>query len=134
MAEFDDVLRTQTAHRPSTLTVGRAALQVLRGKDAGARLLFEERARLGAGKLPDLGSKNGTWVGGVCVIEALLSPGDSFQLNDTTVQITPIEDSVTMPLHAADDFYGLVKQSPAIRTLTARLTHLTDNNTTMLVQ
>jgi hypothetical protein len=97
MAEFDDDGGTRTVQRPSTLQVRRARLQVTRGPDAGRSIDFETRARVGAGKfadltltdptvsslhcevvlgadvrLRDLGSKNGTLVGGTRIIEALL--------------------------------------------------------------
>ena len=64
--------------------------------------------------LSDLGSKNGTWVGGVCVVEALLSPGDSFSLGDTTVRVTPVEGGVTVPLHASEHFYMVTEPMPGV--------------------
>jgi transcriptional regulator with GAF, ATPase, and Fis domain len=159
MAEFDDDLRTVSVRRATTLELRRAALQVVKGKDAGQRLEFEGRARIGAGNLADLkladpkvsglhcevaigerlrvrdlGSKNGTFVGGACIVEALLEPGDTITVGDSAIRVLGAEGVTAVPLRAADDFHGLVGQSPAMRALTARLEMLATNDTTVLLQ
>ncbi len=137
----------------------RASLQVLAGPDAGRRFDIEDRARVGARPLADivladarvsglhceftvggealrvrdLGSKNGTFVGTVRILDALLAPGDVVTVGETRLQLTPA-GSRAVPLHDADDFHGLVGQSSAIRALTARLAALAGADTTVLVQ
>src|SRR5215471_17106025 len=101
MSDFDDVGRTVSIERPTSLDVRRAALQVIGGPDAGKRFEIEPSARIGARPLADivladakvsglhceisvgealrvrdLGSKNGTFVGPVRILDALLAPGD----------------------------------------------------------
>jgi transcriptional regulator with GAF, ATPase, and Fis domain len=159
MGEFDDVARTQTVERPRVLQLPRAALAVVKGKDQGHKIEFEARARVGAGnladltlsdpkisslhcevvigervRLRDLGSKNGTWVGSACVVEALLQPGDLFTIGDSTLRVSELAGAVAVPLHDSDDFHGIVGRSAAMRALTARIEKLAATDTTVLVQ
>jgi transcriptional regulator with GAF, ATPase, and Fis domain len=159
MAEFDDVIRTQSVERATSLTLKRATLQVTRGKDSGAQIEFDSRARIGAGnladlkltdpkvsslhcelhigptiRLRDLGSKNGTFGGPARIVEAILAPGDSFTAGDTTLRVAAGSGVSTVPLHELDDFHGLCGRSPAMRALTARLERLAASDTTVLIQ
>ena len=158
-SDFDDPLPTVSIERATRLDVRRASLQVLAGADAGRRFEIEQSARIGARPLADivladakvsglhcelsvgellrvrdLGSKNGTFVGGVRVLDALLSPGDVVTVGETRLQLTPLAGTRALPLHDADDFFGLVGQSAALRALTARLAALAGGDTTVLVQ
>ena len=159
MGDFDDVLPTLTATRPRALDVRRAVLTVVAGRDAGRRHEFDGRVRLGARQLADvvltdpkisglhceitagaelrvrdLGSKNGTFVGAVRVLDALLGPGDVLTLGDTRVQVAPLAERASLPLYDADDFFGLVGRSAPMRALTARLAALAQTDTTALIQ
>jgi transcriptional regulator with GAF, ATPase, and Fis domain len=158
MGEFEDVLATVSIERATTLDVRRATLQVLAGPDAGRRFDIEHTARIGARPLADivlgdgkvsglhceisvgewlrvrdLGSKNGTFVGGVRILDALLAPGDVFTVGETRLQLTPA-GTRALPLSDGDDFHGIVGQSAAIRALTARLGALAAGDTTVLLQ
>jgi DNA-binding NtrC family response regulator len=158
MAELDDALKTLTARRPVTLERRRVRLQVVSGVDAGKGLDFDGRARIGTRRLADLvltdprvsglhceivggdelrvrdlGSKNGTFLGGYRVVEAIVPAGESLELGDTRVRLQPIDERVDVPLSATDDFYGLVGQSAAMRALTARLARLSSSDTTVLI-
>ncbi|MCU1280100.1 MAG: Response regulator of zinc sigma-54-dependent two-component system, partial [bacterium] len=159
MSDFDDLARTVSIERATSLDLRRASLQVLAGPDAGRTFDIEDRARVGARPLADivladarvsglhceftvggealrvrdLGSKNGTFVGTVRILDALLAPGDVVTVGETRLQLTPA-GTRAVPLHDADDFHGLVGQSPAIRALTARLAALAGGDTTVLVQ
>src|SRR5438067_764844 len=97
MSEVDRLVRTQTDLEGATATVGRASLVALSGADRGLRHTFDERVRVGSRglaevvlkdpkvsgvhcevvlgptpRLRDLGSKNGTWLGGHRIVEAFL--------------------------------------------------------------
>jgi DNA-binding NtrC family response regulator len=158
MSDFDDVLRTVTSDRARTLDVGRAALHIVSGRDAGKHHDVVDTARVGARALADivlddpkvsglhcqffagpslrvrdLGSKNGTFVGAVRIIEAILAPGDIVTVGDTRLQLKPL-DARSVPLAEGDDFHGLVGCSAPMRALAARLAALAGNDTTVLVQ
>jgi len=149
---------TVSVHRPSEQAIRRAALQVIAGPDAGKRVEIERIARIGARtladvvladpkvsalhceilvgdslRLRDLGSKNGTFVGGVRIVEAYLSPHDVIAVGDSRLQVVPLGVR-SEPLYEQDDFHGLVGQSAAMRALTARLAQLAGNDTTVLIQ
>src|SRR3954469_12696993 len=107
MADFDDLLATVSVERAASLDVRRAVLEVRAGADTGKRFDIEESARIGARPLADvvladakvsgvhcevvvgdtlrvrdLGSKNGSFVGGVRVLDAIVQPGDIISVGD----------------------------------------------------
>ena len=123
MSDLDELLHTITARRAASLERGRISLQVVAGRDAGKRFDFDGRARIGTRNLADfvltdprisglhceltaeasiivrdLGSKNGTWIGGVRVLEAVVPPGESLQLGDSRVRVAPQSERVSVPL------------------------------------
>jgi DNA-binding NtrC family response regulator len=55
-------------------------------------------------RLTDLGSTNGTTIGGVGVVEALLRGGETIRLGDTLLRVDLVEDADPMPLSAATHF------------------------------
>jgi DNA-binding NtrC family response regulator len=157
MSDFDEAIHTLTAVRPRSASLGCASLQVL-GRGDGERLDFEGSARIGAKpiadlvlgdpkvsslhcevdatrglRVRDLGSKNGTWVGTVRILDALLAPGDVITVGDTRIRVSPAAAPVELALHEQDDFFGLVGASSALRALTARLARLAATDTTVLL-
>ncbi|HXU73624.1 MAG TPA: sigma 54-interacting transcriptional regulator [Polyangia bacterium] len=154
-----DDRRTESIARPATITRKRAILEVTKGASTGARVEFEGRVRVGARpcadfvlddarvsgvhceltigadlRVRDLESKNGTYVNGVRVVEAVLSPGEPFHIGRSKLRVLPVDGLVAMPDHAPDDFYGLVGQSPAMRRLIAQLEPLAEADTTVLIR
>jgi len=156
--EIEATLKTLTVRRPTSLKRQRVRLQVITGRDAGKQHEFDGRARIGTRKMADLvlsdarvsglhceivagdqlvvrdlGSKNGTFLGGYRVVEAVVPAGDSIAVGDTRVRVVPIEELVDVPLAATDDYFGIVGQSAAIRAMTARLERLAGSDATVLV-
>ena len=156
--EIEATLKTLTVRRPTSLRRQRVRLQVVSGRDTGKTHDFDGRARVGTRKMADLvladprvsglhceiiageqlvvrdlGSKNGTFLGGYRVVEAVLPAGDAIAVGDTRIRVVPIEELVDVPLAATDDYFGIVGQSPAIRAMTARLERLAGADTTVLV-
>jgi len=154
----DAELDTLTVRRPVVVRRPSFALHVVGGRDAGKTIEFDVRARVGTRRLADLvltdprvsglhcelladdelrvrdlGSKNGTFLGGYRVVEAVVPAGDSITLGDTQLQVRAVDQLVEVPLHDSDDYFGLVGQSAAIRALTARLQRLATSDTTVLV-
>ncbi|HXU73620.1 MAG TPA: sigma 54-interacting transcriptional regulator [Polyangia bacterium] len=154
----DDERRTVSMVRPASRARGRAILEVLSGRSAGARFPFEGRARVGtrrfadlvvdddrvsgvhceftvAGDLRvrDLDSKNGTYVSGVRVVEAVLAAGEAVTIGRSKLRVVPVEGLVAVPDGTRADFHGLIGQSAAMRTLIARLDAVAPADTTVLI-
>jgi transcriptional regulator with GAF, ATPase, and Fis domain len=158
MMRVDELVHTITSTRQSSLTRRRASLVVVAGRDVGKRLDFDGRVRIGARPLADfvltdakvsglhcevscdsdlrvrdLSSKNGTFLGGFRIIEAVVPPGETIALGDTRIRLQPSSEVVDVPLLDADDFFGIVGQSPAIRAMTARIERLCASDATVLI-
>jgi DNA-binding NtrC family response regulator len=157
VSALEEAVRTLTANRPTELRRRRVVLDVVAGADTGARHVFDGRARIGsrgladlvltdakvsglhceiAGEGPrlrDLGSKNGTFVGGVRVVDVFLSPGELITLGATRVRVTPLEETVPVALSADVRWRGLIACSSAMAALAAQLQRLSSTDTTVLV-
>ncbi|MGZ3438975.1 MAG: sigma 54-interacting transcriptional regulator [Polyangia bacterium] len=159
MSDFDESTWTLAALRPTRLQRQRMRVHILAGPDAGKHHDFDERVRVGKRALSDLvltdpkvsslhceilsrsdltvrdlGSKNGTHVGSVRVIEAVVPPGDTIRLGDTVLRVQPLGELVEVPLAEHFDFHGIIGASPVIREITARLAVLSKSDATVLVQ
>ncbi|MGZ3406182.1 MAG: sigma 54-interacting transcriptional regulator [Polyangia bacterium] len=155
---LDDEPHTITVARPKPYVRRRGVLEIINGVDAGKRVDFEARVRLGSRRFADviipddrvsgihcefalgedlrvrdLGSKNGTFVGGVRVVEAVLSSGEAVLLGRTRVRVLPVEGLATKPHKAPTEFFGLVGRSPAMLALIEKLETLAGSDSTVLV-
>ena len=68
-------------------------------------------------RLSDLGSRNGTRVNGVSVLEAMLDGGERIDIGATSITVQRAEHATEVPLSAATGFGRLVGASPAMRRL-----------------
>jgi transcriptional regulator with GAF, ATPase, and Fis domain len=159
MSDWNEVLRTVSVKREATLLLPRVRLVVTAGKDAGTTLDFDRRARIGARRLADLvlrdakvsglhcevtagdevrvrdlGSKNGTYLGGFRVIEAVVPLGETISVGDTRVRVVPLDDSVEVNLHPDDQFHGVIGRSAMMRALLSQIERVADSNATVLIQ
>jgi len=145
-----DTPRTKLQPRPVKL-VHKLRVRIDGGPDAGASCAPDDGARLAVGtaddnalvvhdpavsryhlelhrtpqgvEVIDLGSRNGTWVGGVRVTRATVPAGTQLRLGDTTLTVEDAGSTVAPP--AATDVprsTDLVGESDAIREV-ARLVH-----------
>ena len=139
--------------------VRRGKLTVLSGPDEGTEREFEGRARIGSRpyadivltdpavsgvhcelvsgdelRVRDLGSKNGTLIGSVRVIEAVLAPGEVLTLGNSRVQVTPLDESVEVPLVGDYTLHGLVGRAAPMRALLARIEAVAPTESTVLLQ
>ena len=153
----DDV--TVTSLLTDRWTRQRLRVQVIEGPDKGLALDFDDTIRIGKRQLAelvlsdptvsslhceianrgelilrDLGSKNGTFVGSVRVIEAVLPPDESIRVGATVLQVRPLADTVDIPLRDDSDFFGILGGSPVMRALTARLERLAASDATVLIE
>jgi DNA-binding NtrC family response regulator len=159
MNEWEDRRRTVSVVRPTQLTLRRALIQIVAGPAAERTFDLEGTARIGSSgiadvvvhdpkvsglhcevsidaevRVRDLGSKNGTFIGSVRIREAFVSPGETIAVGDTLFRIVPSEQSVDVPLHADDQFHGLVGSSAPMRALTARLAASAQSESTILIE
>jgi transcriptional regulator with GAF, ATPase, and Fis domain len=158
MSDRDELLRTVTGTRLETLERRRARVQVVSGRDARLERTFEGRLRIGSRaladlsladpkvsslhcelecgevvRLRDLGSKNGTFVAGVRVFDALVPPGATITVGDTQLRVAALDERVAVELHPGDRFVGLVGRSAPMRALAAQVARLAAGDATVLV-
>jgi DNA-binding NtrC family response regulator len=146
--------------KPARLALRKCRLTVIAGADQGLRREFEEPViRVGAKtvsdlvvadprvsglhleirleeqgyRLRDLGSTNGTFVQGMRVVDAYLTPGAEVQLGKTVLRFEALDDAVELPLAAEESFVGLHAQSAIMRALFARLARIAESESTVLV-
>lgn len=81
----------------------------------------------------DLGSKNGTIVGKVPLIEALLPPGVTVTLGDTELVAQPAGAPSIVPLSASGQFGEAIGQSLLMRALFARLERVAATDETVIL-
>jgi transcriptional regulator with GAF, ATPase, and Fis domain len=144
----------------ATLRVRRCRLEVTAGLDSGlSRDFTNETIRIGARRendfmlgdakvsglhceirldehgyrLRDLGSKNGTFVAGMRVVDVYIVPGALIDLGDSRVRFQPLRGSVEVPLLRELGFHGMVGKSVKMRELFARLAKIGPTDATVLV-
>jgi transcriptional regulator with PAS, ATPase and Fis domain len=144
---------------PNTLEVRRFLLRVGAGPDAGtchaasgrvvigthpsadiqladptlSRFHCEIQLVDGRAIVRDLGSRNGTFVDGVSVMEAHLRPGAILTLGKSTVRFDPSSDVVSVPLSERSRFGLAVGGAPPMRALFAVLERVAASDATILL-
>jgi len=124
-------------------TLGSAAERLSIGSVAGNDLVLADRsvsrfhAELLRGergyRLRDLGSTNGTFVGGLRVNDALLEREATLTLGGATVRFSFAREQEEQPLFAATRFGTLVGQSVPMRVLFSSLERLAKTQATVLI-
>ena len=110
---------------------GRADLAVDDPKVSG--LHCELRLETGGYRLRDLSSTNGTYVRGVRVVEAWLSPGATIAVGKSAIVFTPLADAVALPLWHEAGLAGLVGQSAPMRHLFELVERFARSDATVLI-
>jgi transcriptional regulator with GAF, ATPase, and Fis domain len=82
----------------------------------------------------DLGSTNGTFVGGHRVTSAVISPGDPISIGETMLAVELLADVVTEPLSRGDRFGHVIGHSVAMRRLFAVLERVAPSDATILLE
>ena len=146
---MDDTPRTRLQPRPVRM-VHRLRITVEAGPDAGAQHAPDDLASIAIGtsednaivltdpavsryhlelrrtasgiQISDLGSRNGTWVGGMRIERAIGPAGTRMKIGDTTIAVDDAGSSVAPPLTEAPRLADLVGESDGIREV-ARLVH-----------
>src|SRR5262249_32935507 len=143
----------------TALRLRRCRIQVVLGPDAGAlREVSADTIRIGARRendvvlqdakvsglhceirldehgyrLRDLGSRNGTFVAGMRIMDVYVQPGVTLEVGDSQLRFDPLPGSVEVPLAADSGFHGLVGHSVKMRQLFARLAKIAPSEATVL--
>jgi DNA-binding NtrC family response regulator len=82
----------------------------------------------------DLGSKNGTWVHGVRVQNALVPDRVPFRVGNTTLTVDYSGSSRTIPLWPTDSMGGLVARSTIMRELFMRASQYAESDAPVLIR
>ena len=84
--------------------------------------------------LRDLESTNGTFLRGTRVREALITPGESFEVGRTKIELRSTKSRRRVPLSKRTKFGGLVGESSAMRRLFALLERVSPTDVTVLIE
>jgi transcriptional regulator with PAS, ATPase and Fis domain len=88
----------------------------------------------GRARLRDLGSKNGTQVNGVSIVDAYLDQGATLKVGHTTMRFEIGAEQVAIPLSRQPRFGALVGASAQMRAVFALLERAAAGNVTLLVE
>ena len=120
--------------------IGRAVLGSSGGVDiaiadpAVSRLHAELEVREDGVWVRDLGSRNGTFVEGVCVGSARIAPGASLRVGSTLLTLGAHSASMPVELWPTPSFGPLVGRSVAMRELFVQLSRCAASSATVLLQ
>ena len=84
-------------------------------------------------RVRDLGSRNGTWLGGVRIVDAYLTERTPLWLGETEVVFEPSKPT-TVPLPVRDSYGPLYGASPLMRAVFDRLAKIAPTELTALIQ
>jgi transcriptional regulator with GAF, ATPase, and Fis domain len=117
------------------VTIGSAAGQTLRLND---RCVSRHHCVIRVGDeglvCEDLGSTNGTFVGGHRVTSAVLAPGDTITVGESALAVELLGETFTEPLSRADRFGRVLGRSVAMRRLFALLERVAAADATILIE
>jgi len=82
----------------------------------------------------DLGSTNGTFVAGRRITSAVIDPGDTIIVGETTIALDPLDDTISEPLSHNDHFGPVLGRSAAMRHLFAILERVAPSDATVLIE
>jgi transcriptional regulator with GAF, ATPase, and Fis domain len=82
----------------------------------------------------DAHSRNGTWVDGLRVYDALARPDSSIKLGGTTIRLRLGADEIDVPLSPLDRFGSLHGTSSAMRRVFSLLERIAATDTTLLIE
>ncbi len=118
-----------------TLTIGKSRGASLQLSDPSVSRLHCELKRTPMGVLfSDLGSKNGSWLGGARVERALLSGGTQIRLGSTTIEIRTERQRLKQAVWKGQDrFGGLIGASATMHRLFASMAKIAGTETAVLL-
>jgi DNA-binding NtrC family response regulator len=85
-------------------------------------------------QLRDLGSTNGTWLGGHLIDSGYLKPGSTFRAGTITIKFDWLDGEIREELSADDRFGDALGTSPAMRHIFAILARVAPSDSTVLLE
>ena len=85
-------------------------------------------------RVRDLGSRNGTILDGVRVVEAHLRAGSTIRIGAVALRFDPLERVQRVPLSTRTSFHGIVARSVAMRAALAWIERAASNDLTVLLE
>jgi transcriptional regulator with GAF, ATPase, and Fis domain len=121
-----------TVARPR-ITIGRSAVNDLVLTDSSISGTHAEIVLGDTGvQLHDLGSTNGTFVGGIRIVSAFIEPGMMIKLGKSEIELLSA-DEVQVPISGEDHFGALYGRSPALREVFAILERVAPTEMSVLI-
>jgi two-component system, NtrC family, response regulator GlrR len=108
--------------------------ELVLGDRTVSRFHCEITVREGRARIRDLGSKNGTVVNGVAVLEAFLDDGARLTVGQTTLRFAIGGGEVAIPLSRTEQFGLLVGRSAEMRHVFALLEQAAQSKATLLLE
>src|SRR5262249_27296844 len=99
-----------------------------------SRRHFEVRLRGDEVRIADLGSRNGTTIDGVRIIEAIVAPGSLIRAGSAAIRVTTVEEPIVIPLSTRESFGGLIGASVAMREVFSVLERAAPSEATILIE
>ncbi len=84
-------------------------------------------------RIRDLGSTNGTTVGGVRVVECFLDDGAVVKLGEVELGFRLGKDKVSQPIAEVTELHGAVGTSPAMRAIFSRIDRVAKTDATVMI-
>ncbi len=115
--------------------VGRAAINDITLSDSSVSSThFEVKAEENGFLLKDVGSTNGTHLGGCRVKEVWIEPNVSFSAGNSTFKIQSSEEFIEIPLSEDEHFQGVIGRSVAMREVFALLAKIAPSELTCMIE
>lgn len=153
--------RTLTAALPDRFAVPKVRLRVTRGPQSGTECILDRRliyvgsapdndlvlddasvsrthvrieGERGGHRVRDLGSKNGTWLGGTRIVEAFLAGPTALRVGATELAFEPLDETHEVALSREPKFGDLLGESAEMREIFALLARVAPTTATVLVE
>jgi DNA-binding NtrC family response regulator len=157
---MQDATRTLTSALAEHFILPRLRLRVVSGPSAGAEANFDRRliyvgsapdndlviedasvsrthlkieGERGGFRLRDLGSKNGSWMGGCRLVEAVLTGPLTLRLGQAELVVEPLSETHEVALSRETRFGNLLGESSVMREIFARLAKVAATDVTVLI-
>ena len=121
--------------REGRIVVGRSPqANLVIDDDSVSRMHCEVVAEGDGFLLRDLGSRNGTWLGGLRVLEVYLTPEARIRVGEVEVAFNILGTAAQPDLSSEARFGGLIGESAAMRAVFNQLARLAVRDTTVLLE